>query len=516
MAVDGLEGKLSLEPGEVIGGKYLVERLIGRGGMGVVFQARHLLLEERVALKVVAPVEGARHAASVSRLLREARAASSLRSPRTVRVRDVDRLTDGTPYIVMEHLVGSDLAAVLSTEGRQPVERAVRWVLDACEALAEAHARGIVHRDIKPSNLFLESRPGEEPRLKVLDFGIAKTLEPDRTAALTASDRILGSPLYVSPEQVRSAKDIGPATDVWSLGVVLYELVAGSTPFRGETTSALLAAVVADDPTPLRVVAADVPPEVEAVVLRCLEKERGRRWADVGGLAAALAPLVADGAERLGRVIAAARATVASGAGADATDSAERADGTVDPIEPPEPAPGARSPRTKGDEPEKRGVSTTSNWFLRAADPSEVRRARATVRRYGALSLGLLSGLALLVVRTWSPSAGPVEPPSSHDAHASRERAVTVAGVAEQLPAALSGQTTLPPTAPAVAMASSTSARIRSRGRAPGRASMSSSGVATSAPPASVEVTGASSSRRPPPPPRGSDISFDPTVETRL
>ncbi len=274
-------------PGDVLAGKYRVERVLGAGGMGVVVQATHLELDERVAMKFLLPhaVESAEAAA---RFVREARAAVKIKSEHVARVTDVGRLENGSPYIVMEFLQGADLSAVLQ-RGPLSIEDAVDYLLQAADAMAEAHAAGIVHRDLKPSNLFMSMRSDGTPIIKVLDFGISKVNVPDTSdAALTRTTTIMGSPFYMSPEQMRSSKDVDHRTDIWALGVILYELLSGTPPFNGETLPQLVASILAEPPMALREKRPEVPPELEAVVLHCLEKDRNLRFQSVGALAQAL------------------------------------------------------------------------------------------------------------------------------------------------------------------------------------------------------------------------------------
>jgi len=280
--------RFQVRPGDVIAGKYRVERVLGAGGMGVVVAAFHLVLQERVALKFMLAPAG-EDSERGARFLREARAAVRIKSDNVVRVSDVGALEDGTPFLVMEYLDGNDLATELKQRGRFAVTEAVDLVLQACEALAEAHVLGIVHRDLKPSNLFLTRRANGAPWIKVLDFGISKVASSVGEASITRSSAALGSPLYMSPEQLRSARDVDVRTDVWALGVVLYELVSGAAPFLGETASDVIVKV-ATEPAPRLVhKCPEVPLGLEAVILRCLEKDRDLRPANTAELAMALA-----------------------------------------------------------------------------------------------------------------------------------------------------------------------------------------------------------------------------------
>jgi serine/threonine-protein kinase len=271
----------NIHPGMILADKYRVERVLGVGGMGMVVAATHLHLDQLVALKFMLP-QALNIAGGVERFLREARAAVRLKSEHVARVLDVGTMRDGSPYIVMEFLDGMDLATVLQRGGPLPTAVAADYVVQACVALAEAHALGIVHRDIKPPNLFLLRRPDGTVHVKVLDFGIAKAPMPD--AAVTSTGMVVGSPAYMSPEQMRSAKNVDARTDIWSLGVILYEALAGHAPFHGESLTELCLHVTLDPVPPLPRMPG-VLPGVEAVVRRMLEKDPAQRFATVGEVA---------------------------------------------------------------------------------------------------------------------------------------------------------------------------------------------------------------------------------------
>jgi serine/threonine-protein kinase len=273
-----------LRPGDVVAGKYRVERVLGEGGMGLVVAAHHMQLDERVALKVLlAKTPGEE---GIARFEREARAAVKIKSEHVARVSDVGQLDDGTPYMVMEYLEGVDLAGWLKQRGPLPVDLAVDFTLQACEALAEAHAMGIVHRDLKPGNLFCVQRAGA-PSIKVLDFGISKFTTPGKHD-MTRTDHVFGSPQYMSPEQLRSAKDVDPRADIWSMGAILFELVTGRAPFLAQSITEL-AFMIANVPTPyVGDLRSGVAHGLEQVIARCLEKDRTKRFQNVGELAVSL------------------------------------------------------------------------------------------------------------------------------------------------------------------------------------------------------------------------------------
>ncbi|MCU0683852.1 MAG: serine/threonine protein kinase [Polyangiaceae bacterium] len=279
--------------GKLLDGKYRIENVIGGGGMGIIVAARHLALDQRVAVKFLRP-DVLRDAETVARFAREARAAVRIRSEHVAHVLDVGESDDGTPFMVMELLEGHTMADELSKRGPLPTEEAVDFVLQLCEALAEAHAAGIVHRDLKPENLFVVDRADEWRTLKVLDFGISKTAMPGtlfaNDALLTQTLSMMGSPMYMSPEQIRATKNVDHRSDIWSVGIVLYELLAGRAAYQAGSITQLCAHVLEERPPSLGEVASRVPPGLEDVIDRCLEKDVKKRYQSVAELAIDLLP----------------------------------------------------------------------------------------------------------------------------------------------------------------------------------------------------------------------------------
>jgi serine/threonine-protein kinase len=286
-----------VQPGDTLAEKYRVERVLGVGGMGAVVAARHIDLDELRAVKVMLP-RAVRVKETVERFMREARAVVRLKNPHVVKVYDVGRLEGGAPYMVMEYLEGRSMKAMLDA-GPLPTSEVVNYVLQALEAVADAHAAGLVHRDLKPSNLYLSEDQDGNPHVKVLDFGITK-LTTEESGEMTTTSDVLGSPFYMSPEQMRSTKDVDPRADLWSVGVILYQLLGGRVPFQGETITQVCLAVVQDEPLPLSEVREGLPEGLVAVVMRCLEKEIDQRFQNAAELAEALEPF---GPERAARSV---------------------------------------------------------------------------------------------------------------------------------------------------------------------------------------------------------------------
>ena len=277
-----------MEPGTVLFGKYRVDEVIGTGGMGSVVRASHLSLQQPVAIKILLP-QMIGSAETVSRFLREAQSTVRLRSEHIARVMDVGTMADGAPYMVMEYLDGSDLNQILRHHGSQPMALVCDLMLQACEGLAEAHSLGIIHRDIKPSNFFVTRRPDGSMLLKILDFGISKT--PIAITELTAIDSVIGTPSYMSPEQMKNSRAADARSDIWSMGVVMYQLLEGRPPFSGESYAELVLKVGVEPPARMQVTR---PTGLGELVMRCMEKDPRQRPQTVAELARMLAPFATD------------------------------------------------------------------------------------------------------------------------------------------------------------------------------------------------------------------------------
>ncbi len=378
--------EMQVKPGDVIAGKYEVDQVLGAGGMGIVVSAHHLQLEERVAIKFLLPGALGNQEA-VQRFSREARAAAKIKNDHVARVWDVGTLESGAPYIVMEYLEGHDLEHEIEQRGQLNVAETVDYLLQACEAIAQAHALGIVHRDLKPANLFLSRRAGRV-WVKVLDFGISKTAFDK---ALTQSSAMMGSPQYMSPEQFTSSRDVDVRTDVWALGAIAYEALSGRPPFDGSTLGELCHSVMFNALTPLEQLRDDVPLEIARAVGRCLAKERADRFQHVGELANALAPF----AEARGRVSAAQVQSILEDAGVSFSAPDSSAQTLLD-----SDAPGV-SAATAPDMAKSSGGSTQGAW-----EKPESHSSRNGLLLAGAGVLAAASLAAtLLMNRSTSPDA---------------------------------------------------------------------------------------------------------------
>jgi serine/threonine-protein kinase len=354
--------------GEVLAGKYRLVRVLGEGGMGVVFEAEHLRLRQPIAIKFLNP-SMLGMADVVGRFDREARAAATLRSRHVVRVTDVEQTPDGVPYMVMELLEGADLETERERRKRLPYGEVVDYVLQACAALMEAHEAGIVHRDLKPANLFLVRDESERQVVKVLDFGISKFMKGEE-AKLTTAGAIMGTTLYMSPEQIRGDA-VDARTDIWSLGVILYELIGGDAPWTGALTR-VAAAIVTEGAPDLRKTA-ELPDALWRTIDWMLRKDVRHRPAAVRDVILALSPFVPPG-------------TV----GAEVVELVGRKRRGSDPVIVPPTAPAVPERSTMN--------ATTSNVFKPAP------RMWGLLAGFGALGV---IGLVLMFVATRRP-AGPV------------------------------------------------------------------------------------------------------------
>ena len=285
--------------GEIFDGKYRIGSVLGVGGMAAVIGATHLGFDDLVAIKVLLP-DCCDDPVVVERFVQEGRTAVKIRSEHVVRMLDVGVFA-GRAYLAMEHLQGKDLDLLLREGGPFPVAFAVDMFLQACEAIGEAHALGIIHRDLKPANLFLTRRVDGSPCVKVLDFGISKMPRSVSGVSFTSSPPtlpaiVMGTPQYMSPEQMMSAAGADQRSDIWSLGATLYELLTAQPAFQGSSTAEICARVLQGTPTPIEQLEADVPNDLRLVIARCLAKDPARRYPNVSELARALAPFGSSGA----------------------------------------------------------------------------------------------------------------------------------------------------------------------------------------------------------------------------
>jgi serine/threonine-protein kinase len=403
-------------PGTILAGKYRVDGVLGEGGMGIVVRAHHEVLHQQVALKFLTGA-AATNGDAVERFLRDARAAVKIQSEHVARIIDVGTLDSGSPFMVMELLEGSDLSDVLRMRGPMHVAQAVDSVLQALDAIAEAHAIGIIHRDLKPSNLFLASRADGTDIIKVLDFGISKVTfagESSAQAALTATQQVMGSPLYMSPEQFRSAKKVDPRSDIWSLGVILYELLTGRPPFDGESMGEVFSAVLENEPASVRVARPDVPPGLEQVVMRCLRKPAKERFAHAGELARALAPFGSGRANKCVERAASLAARASSPQLPAAQDSGARLPHVAAPMQ--------TAPAPHGMAPMKGPVAQTANTWSDISGAPAATRSNRKLLAVGGIGAGLvlLIGVpAIVFALTRNHGAGALVTADSASASAS-------------------------------------------------------------------------------------------------
>lgn len=396
----------SLRPGDVLAGKYKVDRIIGAGGMGMVVQATHIALQDRVALKFLLP-EFVGNESLCARFLREAQAAVRIKSPHVARVVDVGTLESGAPYMVMEYLEGHDLGNEVERHGPYNVEQCALWMLQACEALAAAHAAGVVHRDIKSANLFVTHGPDGSSIIKVLDFGISKVSNTTGVSSLTRTHTAMGSPMYMSPEQMRSARDVDARADIWSLGVVMFEVLTGKLPFVAESMPQLVALVLESPAPSIRAERPDLPERMNAIVTKCLQKSLADRYQTIAELAADLAGFAGsqgiESAKRTARIL-------AGGSTPENAPISEIARNSTAPVQ----------PVTSPDQPSK-----TSTSFGRT-DPTTGASSRTAL--YAALGGGIAVialGAAWLAFRGVGQDASPVEPARPEGTRVAAETAVS-------------------------------------------------------------------------------------------
>src|ERR1700678_1602206 len=284
--------RLVFPPGTVVEGKYRIERALGQGELGCVFLATHLLNGESIALKFMHPADPSQGPAAFAAFLHAARSAARFRSENVAHVRDMGMLEDGAPFLVMEYLEGGTLDALIRARGALPVAQTVDLAMQAARGLGDAHAAGVIHRDMKPSNWFLARIPNGATNVKLLDFGGSRIVprpgntEDRRSPAAT----VVGTFPYTAPEQIHTPGDVDGRADIWSIGVVLYEMLAGSPPFSDETLVNMRERILTDTPASLRRARSDVPAELEAAVMRCLEKKPEQRFSEMADLTLALAP----------------------------------------------------------------------------------------------------------------------------------------------------------------------------------------------------------------------------------
>ena len=420
----GTLGGIPLDVGDVLAKKYRIERLVGEGGTGVVVAARHVQLERVVAIKFLRTALASDEIRL--RFEREAAAIQQIESEHVVLVLEVGALDDLSPYMVMEYLEGRDLAKILKEDGALSVEDSVDCMLQVCEALHQAHTHGIVHRDLKPANLFLTRREDGGPHIKVVDFGISKILDPKLLAKggkdVTSAFTVLGSPRYMAPEQLRNSKDVDHRADLWSLGAVLFQLLSGKYAFDADNNIHASLAVLTKEPVLLRHAAPHAPPELEAIVNKCLTKDRAGRFQTAAELADALRPFASDrtrdSLERLDQARQATSVNIALGVSSEGERvdaAAVAASGLTPALHPPTQPRPPLSSRALGGEPPASG-DDPSAAFVRS-----VRRNPATMKVVialgGVLAIVLVFGI-LTALKMIGQSMGVLPTASAEPARA--------------------------------------------------------------------------------------------------
>jgi serine/threonine-protein kinase len=411
-------------PGEVLDGKFRIEKVLGEGGMGAVLAAHHELLDQRVAIKILT----SQNDKAVARFLLEARSTARLKSEHVARVMDVGTLPTGAPFIVLEYLEGCDLEELMRLHGRLPVREAVGYVLQALEGLAQAHALGMVHRDLKPANLFLAVLPNASNIIKIVDFGISKSIvsrDTDPAGKLTEENAPIGTPAFMAPEQIRAAKDVDPRSDIWSIGVVLYDLLTGAHPFVRDNAWETFALILEQDAPPLSSARPDVPPALSMVVARCMRRDRAQRYPSVLELARDLAPFGPEGSgarvNQIEQILrnAAVRAEPgrAEPVRAEAVEAARATPAPPDSAPPPSSRRPVPAPLVTGH------VTFTSDTprsrVIQATSPSLRKRVRRRAAVGGAVAGALVAALAVTGVVGMGRSAPPDSPVAAGPAAAS-------------------------------------------------------------------------------------------------
>ena len=446
------DGGIGIAPGVVLDGKYLVGRIIGAGAVGIVFEAKNVELDETVAIKCLRP-EMLVDAAMVARFAREAKAAAAIKSEYVATVHDVGTTEDGAPYIVMEYLDGKDLGAAVLEGGVLPARTAVEYALQCCEALAVAHAKGIVHRDIKPENLLLTERAGGMRIVKVLDFGISKTALTgsifQNELPIVKTVNLMGTPLYMSPEQVRVSDSVDVRSDIWSLGMVIYEILTGRTAFNGQSITEICAQIIESPPDPIELHRNDLPSGLVEVIAKCLQKDVARRYQNVAELALALMPF-GPKRTRLNVERAIAVLQAAGQVGAHLTFDSTVPPATTDPPMPPIP-PASSLPSGLLGMPQS--VPVPSSHPPPAKRPMGFWIGVAAVSALALLGIGLLLGRGSASKATPTPVAMPsVAPPAMTTAAAAAATtsspAPSVAPEPSVTAAATAAKPTARPTAP--------------------------------------------------------------------
>jgi len=441
--------RLVFPPGTVVEGKYRIEGPLGQGAMGCVFLATDMRNGENVALKFMHPADPSQGPAAFAAFLHAARAAARFRSENVAHVRDMGMLEDGAPFLVVEFLEGGTLSAMLRARGALPIALAVDIAMQAARGLGEAHAAGVIHRDLRPSNWFLTRRPDGLTLLKLLDFGGSRMIpRPGNTEdRRSPSAGAVGVLPYTAPEQIRSEADVDERADVWSLGVVLYEMLAGVPPFHDETSLPMRERILVGGSVSLRPMRSDVPPDLEAVILRCLERSPDRRFANTDDLILALVPFRATESRSVAPRPSTARPPPVGPVPDDTARPAPREVLTETATD--GPAVDARGARHPSIPPEVAAPESVQMAIVSPVAAPSMRSASAlALRARPRLPLLLAGGGALLVAVAVASAASTGEFGASSTAQANRAAPVIRANVPLPAPADPSPPAHMPETAP--------------------------------------------------------------------